>query len=140
MNDAAPSFWKATWQRLQRNKGAVSGLVLIVLAVFLALFGYFIAPDPSPYANRIILEIGGRKPGFTQTFVQVKKVAVPHENIFAQAINGKHDAYELVPITTWQQKGDSIIAQKFIDEGVTESMGFLKSSLAPTPVVTKKFY
>lgn len=140
MKEAAPSFWKATWQRLQRNRGAVVGLVLIVLAVFTALFGYFLAPDPSPFANRIILEIGGHKPGFTQTFVQVKKESVAPTNLWDRAVNGKPEVYDLVPITTWQQKGDSIHVQKYIDEGLTEGMGFLKSSLAPQPVVTKKFY
>jgi ABC-type dipeptide/oligopeptide/nickel transport system permease subunit len=138
MNEA--SFRHATWQRLKRNKGALAGLVLICMAVFIALFGYFIAPDASPYANRIILEIGGRKPGFTQTFLQVKRDAVPATNFFQRAMGGKPDVYELIPISHWQQSGDSIIVQKFIDEGVTERMGFLKSSLAENRVVTKTFW
>jgi len=138
MNEA--SFWHATWRRLKRNTGAIAGLVLIGMAVFVALFGYFLAPDPSPYANRIILEIGGRKPGFTQTFLQVKRADVPATNIFQRAINGQPDRYEFIPITNWQQKGDSIVVQKFIDEGVTERMSFLKSSLATNPVLTKTFW
>src|SRR5687767_13729241 len=121
MNEA--SFWRATWQRLRRNKGAVAGLVLICVAVFVALFGYFLAPDASPYANRIILEIGGRKPGFTQTFLQVTRNPVHTNNLFQKALNGSPDAYEMLPITTWQEKGDSIVVEKFIDDGVTERMG-----------------
>ena len=62
------SFWQAAWQRLKKNKGAMAGLVMIVFAVLVAVFGYFLSPDPSPFANRIILEIGGEKPGFTQSF------------------------------------------------------------------------
>src|SRR5690348_15053292 len=42
MNEA--SFGKATWRRLKRNKGAIAGLVLIGIALFVALFGYFLAP------------------------------------------------------------------------------------------------
>jgi peptide/nickel transport system permease protein len=138
MNDA--SFWRATWRRLKRNKGAVAGLVLICIAVFLAVFGYFLAPDNSPYANRIILEIGGQKPGFTQQFLQVKREAVPQSNFFKQAFTGRQEPYESLPISNWQQQGDSIIVQKFIDEDVTERMGFLKSGLASQPVVTKTFW
>ena len=67
MNKASP-FRKALWRRFKKNKGGVFGLVMILFSVFVALFGYFIAPDSSPYANRIILEIGGEKPGFTQSF------------------------------------------------------------------------
>jgi ABC-type dipeptide/oligopeptide/nickel transport system permease subunit len=138
MNEA--SFWHATWRRLQRNTGAVVGLVLICIALFVALFGYFLAPDPSPYANRIILEIGGRKPRFTQMFLLVKRPDVPTTTLFQRAIYGKLDAYDFVPVSSWQPKGDSIIVQKFIDEGVTERMGFLKSSLATNPVITKTFW
>jgi len=138
MNEA--SFWRATWQRLKRNKGALAGLVLIGVAVFLALAGYFVAPDASPYANRIILEIGGHKPGFTQMFLQVKRTNAPHTNLFERAISGKPDVTEFIPISSGQEQGDSFIVLKAIDEGVTERMGFLKSSLAAEPVVKKTFW
>ena len=59
----AQSFQAAAWKRLKKNKGAVFGLVVIALAVLVVIFAYFIAPDPSPDANRIILEIGGERPG-----------------------------------------------------------------------------
>lgn len=141
MNKAAPSFRKATWQRLKRNKAALCGLVLIVLAVFVALFGYFLAPDPSPYANRIILEIGGRKPGFRQTFVQVKKAGVPGTTtLIGRAMGGRRDRYDLVPVSGWQWQADSLVANRYIDEGVSERIAFGKGELAPEPVITKKFF
>ena len=59
--------------RLLRNKGAAFGLIVIGAAIFIALAAYFIAPDPSPDANRMIVEIGGRKPGFRQEFLLLKK-------------------------------------------------------------------
>src|SRR2546423_3477047 len=67
MDRASQSFWQAAWQRLKKNKGAMAGLFMIIIALFIAIFGYFLAPDPSPFANRIILEIGGRKPGYTRS-------------------------------------------------------------------------
>src|SRR6476469_4114428 len=67
------SFWQAAWRRLKKNKGAMAGLVMINIAILIAIFGYFLSPDPSPFANRIILEIGGEKPGYTRQFLQVKK-------------------------------------------------------------------
>src|SRR6185295_12586145 len=74
MNSATSlSFQKAAWKRLLKNKGAMFGLVVIVLAILVAIFAYFIAPDSSPNANRIILEIGGNKPGYSQDFIRVKK-------------------------------------------------------------------
>ena len=49
------------------------GLVVIILSVLLAIFAYFISPDPSPYANRIILEVARQKPGHRQMFLKLKK-------------------------------------------------------------------
>lgn len=140
MNESA-SFEQAAWQRLKKNRGAIAGLVMILLAVLMAIFGYFIAPDSSPFANRIILEIGGRKPGFTQIFLLVKKQKhISEVNILQRALYGKEDAYDYIPITQWQEKKDSIIVEKFIDEGVNERMAFSKKRLPPQPVVTQKFW
>ncbi len=118
----------------------MAGLVMIFLAVFVALFGYFIAPDPSPYANRILLEIGGEKPGYRQSFVLIKKEAPVEVNLFSRLINGRPDPYEHVPISSYTIKGDSMVVEKFIDEGLTETISFHSSALAADPVVHKKFY
>ena len=143
MDQPSLSFWQAAWKRLRRNKTALAGLFLILLSVLLALFGYFIAPDPSPYANRILLEIGGRKPGFHQDFILVKKDSILREpgrdNMLHQALYGKADRYTFIPITNWNQQGDSFRVSKFIDEGLTEPMHFSKNQLAEKPVVSRTF-
>lgn len=134
------SFRAAAWRRLKKNKGAVFGLVVISFACIVALFAYFIAPDPSPFANRIILEIGGEKPGFKQSFIKVKKdkdVAAP--TFFTQLLSGKEDAYYYIPVLQHEQKGDSIIVQKYIDAGLSERQSYAIKQTAPDPVVTKKF-
>lgn len=134
----ASPFRRALWRRFKKNKGGVYGLWLILLSVLIALLGYFIAPDSSPYANRIILEIGGEKPGFTQHFLLVKR---PQrlENIWQQALHGKRDQFEYIPIQSWKDQKDSLIVEKYIDEDLTERIGFIKSSLSAKPVITKKF-
>lgn len=135
------SFRAAAWRRLKKNKGALSGLVVIIIAFFIAVFAYFIAPDPSPFANRIILEIGGEKPGFRQSFIKVKKDKdVAATGFFQQLLSGKEDAYYYMPITQYEKKGDSIIVQKFIDAGLSERQGYSVSQTAPNPVITKKFF
>jgi oligopeptide transport system permease protein len=140
MEKASPSFWQASWKRLKKNKGAMAGLVMIIIAVTVAVFGYFIAPDPSPYANRILLEIGGEKPGYSQKFLLVKKEAPVASNIFSRLLYGRPDVYDHIPISSSQTAGDSIIVQKFIDEGLTERMAFHTNQLAEDPVIEKQFY
>ncbi|MBS1919716.1 MAG: ABC transporter permease [Bacteroidetes bacterium] len=135
------SFQAAAWQRLKKNKGAVFGLVVIALAIITAIAAYFIAPDHSPFANRIILEIGGRKPGFQQEFVKVikeRKVIAP--GFFGQLLSGKEDVYYYVPINSYEKKGDSIIVQKYIDEKLSEWRAYSLSQLAPGPITTRKFF
>lgn len=140
MNRISHSFWQSSWRRLRKNKGAIAGLVLIVMALFIALFGYFLAPDPSPFANRIILEIGGEKPGYKQSFVLVRKEKTIHANLFERLIGGRQDGWEYVPITGYSIKGDQIFFQKFIDEGLSEEVVMPLSGVAENPVVHKKFY
>lgn len=134
------SFQHAAWRRLRRNKGALFGLVIILAAIFIAIFAYFLAPDPSPFANRIILEIGGNKHGFRQDFLLVKKEkTVTPPSFFGKLMNGKEDPYYYVPIVSHLQKADSFIVQKFIDEGLSERQAYSTSQLSPSPVVTQKF-
>jgi ABC-type dipeptide/oligopeptide/nickel transport system permease subunit len=134
------SFGRAAWRRLKKNKGAMVGLVLVGLAVLVALFGYYLAPDPSPFANRIILEIGGEKPGYQQDFFQVKRAQAPAVDFFSRLTSGQPDAYVYVPIVSWQPAGDSLIAQRYIDEGLTERIAYAKQQLAPQPVARRTFY
>lgn len=118
------------------------GLVVICLSVLVAIFAYFIAPDPSPYANRIILEIGRQKPGHVRTFLKVKKEKnVSSPGLASWLIYGKEDKYYYVPIVNYDIKRDSVFIQKFIDEGVSERQAFPISALDPQkPITTKKFW
>jgi ABC-type dipeptide/oligopeptide/nickel transport system permease subunit len=103
----------------------VFGIIIIGIALLMAIFSYFLAPDHSPYANRMILEIGGRKPGFRQSFLLIKKQQpVAKTNFIRRLISGADDRYDWVPIASWIQSGDSLIVQKFIDETVSERQAF----------------
>jgi len=135
MNESS-SFWRSAWTRLKKNRGAMAGLVLIILSLLTAAFAYLLAPDNSPYANRIILEIGGSKPGYDQAFLLVKKAeAVAGGNM----LEGWPDSYDHLPVNSAIEDGDSVRVEKFIDEGVSQPLAFAKKDLAPQPVVKKKF-
>lgn len=112
-------------RRLKKNPGAVFGIVLISIAVVVAVFAYVLAPDHSPDANRMTLEIGGRKPGFQQDFLLIrKKRYIPGKSRIAELFTGRDDRYDYVPVTAYAQQGDSLIVRKFIDEGINERQSF----------------
>ena len=117
------------------------GLVVISLSVLLAIFAYFISPDSSPYANRIILEIGRQRPGHQQSFLKVKKEKnVSNPGLFKWLIAGKEDEYYYVPVVGYRINNDSIIVQKFIDDGVSERQSYpLLQTDSKKPIVTKRF-
>ena len=135
------NFQTAAWRRLKKNKGAIAGLIVIVSAILVSFGAYFIAPDSSPYANRIVVEIGGRKPGFTQQFLLVKKEKqVQQTTIIQHWIYGKEDACYYIPINSYIIAKDSIAVEKYIDEGVFTKLVYAKKSLAENPVIEKKFW
>jgi ABC-type dipeptide/oligopeptide/nickel transport system permease subunit len=133
------SIQQAAWRRLKKNKAAVFGIIVIALAVLVAIFSYFIAPDDSPFANRMTVEIGGKKPGYTQQFLLLKNETVAdHNGLFNRLLYGKEDDYNYIPINNYQQHADSIIVQKYIDDGLQERQAYASNTTAHR-VVSKKF-
>jgi peptide/nickel transport system permease protein len=129
------------FRKLRRNKTASVSLYVVAAAFLMAVFAYFIAPEHSPNANRMIPEIGSMKPGFTIQLLQVKRTSQKkHTSFFEKLIGGEEDTNTFIPITSYQIKGDSIYYKKYIDEGITEA-GVLPLSLAAKdPVITQTYY
>jgi ABC-type dipeptide/oligopeptide/nickel transport system permease subunit len=137
MISTAPSFFT----KLLRNKTACLGMILIVLSLLLAVFAYLIAPDGSPNANRMIPEIGSKKPGFTLQFLQVKKKVVPVPvNFLGQLVSGKADAVDFIPINHYRIQGNRIYFDKFIDDGIAEKQEMPLAALGVPMVRTIRFY
>ena len=128
------------WKRLKKNKGAFAGLIIIIVSILVAVFSYFIAPDASPYGNRIILEIRKQKPGFTKTFLKIPKENVRHAGFFHRLIYGRNDQFDFIPINSYRfLNKDSILALRFVDDGVEEEKTFALNTLPASFTTTKKF-
>lgn len=136
------SIQSDTWRRLKKNRGAVFGLIVIGLSVITAVFAYFLAPDHSPYANRMVLEIGGQKPGYRQSFLLIRKQQEMIRTGFLQRLfSGRDDRYDWIPITSWKQQGDSLMVSKLIDESVSERQSFQNPSQNTNlKIITKTFW
>ncbi|QHS61949.1 ABC transporter permease [Chitinophaga agri] len=114
------SFGRQAWKRLRRNKGAVAGMLLIVLAVILSIFAYLLAPDGTPYANRMMLEAGGQKPGFhIRTLALKRESAIVRTSWFTRLMNGQPDTVNYIPIRDWHFEGESIVVARYLDEEET---------------------
>lgn len=128
-------------KRLLKNKGSSFGLILILLSMLLALSCYFISPDPSPNANRMIPEIGSKKPGFTIFLLRIKRDRlITRAGFFERLLNGTEEVYQYVPISTYTTIKDSIIFQKFVDEGIVERKSIHISLVPDPPVIQTTYY
>lgn len=114
------AFTQQAWKRLRRNKGAVAGLAVISLSLVVAVFAYFLVPDGTAHANRMVLEIGGQRPGFSVHMLSLRQANAPErEGFFHRLVYGETPADVLVPVTRWRFSRDSILVDKFVDEATT---------------------
>ncbi|MEO8412256.1 MAG: ABC transporter permease [Ginsengibacter sp.] len=139
---ASFSFAQNAWKRLKKNKGAMIGLVIISLSVLIGIFAYFISTDSTPDADRQIVEIAARRPGFKQVFLKVKKEKkISSTPFFSRLLFGAEDKSVYVPVNNFRETRDSVIVEKYIDEGVQERQVYSKKILpAENYIVSKTFW
>src|SRR5690606_34294618 len=107
-------------------------IYIIVITCLIAVFAYPLAPDNSPNANRMIIELGARAPGFTKQFLlQPRQKAVEERSFLAGLFAGKEPTHNLIPINSFFFARDSIIVEHYIDEGLQDTLAFTLSSLLP---------
>ena len=147
MEQQPVSYTRGIWYKLKKNKPAFGGLMVIFFCVFLAVFGYLIAPDNTPDADLQTIEIQAKKPGYTQLFLKVRDKKNYTTNKLSQMFSGTPAEFRYVPITGFSINNNNILVNKFIDEDTTVQQVYDISKLTdnhPTQlknyIVTKKFW
>ena len=80
------------WKRFRSNKLGMVSCGFVLLWALMALFAYLIIPDKTPNANRQILEISTKKPGFEVDMLMVPKETPPAKTPFFQFLfSGRPD-------------------------------------------------
>ncbi len=113
---SSPTEFQKAWMRFRRNRPAFLGLGFILLAVFVAIFGYALAPDNSPNANMQIPELALLEPGTRVSLLAVKlSIPAPEISWFSMLAGGRVSSERLVPITdgSLRVQGDSLYFQYF---------------------------
>lgn len=129
------SFSQQAWKRLRRNKGAMAGMFVIMASLFAGIFAYFLSPDHTPYANAMVLEVSGQKPGFSIQMLSFKKTQpVPQRSWFHYLVYGQESDVTLVPVRSWQFKDDSIRVEKYVDEETTFAETYALREVLNAPV------
>lgn len=133
----ATSLTELTWQRFKKEWEGMASLGFIVLVIVIAVLGYLITPDATPYCNHQQLEIALQTPGFSVDLLQVNQnMDVPKVNFFHKMLYGQPALYQSVPISDFQEDNDVFKVRLF---GQSEWISYPRSSLASKPIVRKKF-
>lgn len=119
----------------------MAGLIIIAMAVLIGIFAYFLGTDTTPNADRQIVEIQARKPGFTQLFIKIKKEKEIHPTgFFSRLLFGAEDKYNYIPVNGFTENEDSVYVEKYIDEGLQEKQVFPKNILPGKNYITSKTF
>lgn len=105
------------WQRFRKNRLGMVAMGLIIVEALLALFAYYIIPDPTPHANRQLLELSTRKPGFEVDMLIVPKETPPEPvGFFERLLYGRPDDCTYIPFDSIQQFDDHTLVYLFNPE------------------------
>lgn len=95
--------------KVKKNIPGLFGTFIILCSIACAVFAYFIAPDKSPFANEMHLELGTLRPGTEVSFLRVPKLNTTNTSFLDQLLGGKVSNYKAIPVSSYT-KYDSTIS------------------------------
>lgn len=137
----AVSLSSLTWKKFKKESQGMVSIIYIGIVIVIAILGYLITPDDSPYCNRQQLEIAIRKPGFKVEMLQKKQDReIKKENFLRRMLFGQPPLYQLVPIEKWHQRGDSLYVLLFEQSDMEDYIAYSLTDLKSVePVKTYHF-
>lgn len=106
---APSSLNKIALNKFKKNKTGIFSVYFVIFSLLLAILGYLIVPDNTPYANQQILEISLSKPLSKHQFIKITQNKSPQKVSFLKRIiSGKPENHNFIPITDYKIIGDSI--------------------------------
>jgi peptide/nickel transport system permease protein len=111
------SLFQLSVFRLRRNPVAMSGVIVILVYLAIAVVGPFLRKDSTPKANDQYLELSIKKPGFSVLFFQVANQPTD-ESIFQQWLFGREKTETTFPIYRYELKQDSLLVERYTGDDV----------------------
>lgn len=112
--NSSESLSALAWRKFRKDRLGFFSLVFIGITVLVALLGYLISPDSTPFANEQYLELGLKKPGTSVTFLPVRLSADPvRHTIFYRMLFGQRSRFACIPVSSWRTDGDRIVIKEY---------------------------
>ncbi len=129
-NVAGASLNNMVWRRFRKDKMAMASLVVILLFTLVAVLGYTITPDSTPYCNQQYLELAVQKPMSQARFLHVmKNERQEPAGFFRTMAYGRKLPYYAYPIYDYTFVADSVRVETYT--GSTPNDGELKTFHLP---------
>ena len=137
-----PSYYVK--KRLLKNKPALFGIGIIIIAHIIAILGYLIMQDQTPNANDGAVQIQKMPAGFEATLLKMRRhVEVHKRKITGKLLYGQETPYTLVPISDYKVKGlqvEVIPFSKFKNRNVKKQEYAIPEIVLPLYVGDSKKY
>lgn len=118
--------------RLLKHPPALLAILIVVLTCLTALLAPVIAPDRTPHANTMIVELGAREPGFRCKLLMVPKKVIPEmPSLLTRWIKGTPSGHNPVPVNAYYFQGDSLTVRHYIDDGLEDTLTYALTTLLP---------
>lgn len=121
--ESSESLSVLAWKKFRKNRIGFGSLIFIGITVLIALLGYLISPDPTPFANDQYLELGLKKPGTSVTFLPIKMNEEPvRHNIFYRMLFGQKSSFTNIPLSSWRTEGNHIVIREYSDPPTSDAV------------------
>ncbi len=127
MDSARPSILK----KLLRRPSAIVALCVIGCTCIVSLLSYVIAPDTSPAANNMIIELGAKQPGFTKQLLLIPSGATENVHPFLAWFSGRPAAHKVIPINGYTFNGATLVVRHYVDDGIEDTISYPLSQVLP---------
>ena len=129
---ASKSLNKVVFHHLFHDSLGMTSIAFIAIVVLVSILGSLITPDPTPNANRQILEISLQKPGTKISMLKVPRGYFTKKTSgFEQALFGRPDEYNYVPITKYKFSQNTVIVTLFKGDSLYPTQTFQLCELLP---------
>ena len=102
------------FSKILKKKPTLLSVLIIALSIFIAIFGYCLAPDSTPDANEQSPLIALQNPGFKVTMLKIpKRQNIEVVSWSSKIFSGAANDFNYVPIVDFKIQNDSVYVSKF---------------------------
>jgi peptide/nickel transport system permease protein len=113
------------WKRFKKNPISMASVFVIILFSIIAILGYAITPDKTPYANEQHLEIAIKKPGFKVLMLKVYDKKEVKTSFIKNMLFGTVSSSTNIPIYRYWKRGNTLFYETYTGDKAND--GEIKS-------------